>query len=316
MKKVRIALCLALLMVWALPTSSFAVSVGSPYKSGSLLIFPLIDVSGDLDTVISITNEFYAGVNVACRYRSTSDEVGGVNFLIEPYETVWFSEKTGDGSVAVPPALGEKGELKCWAVNASGDEQISWNYLQGFAEIIDSGSSGLAWGYSSWNFAADRPRGRLVGVPGEIRLSGSPGEYDAMPKYLSFNLPKTISGAKPTLILGKQDLRQDRKNIYSKAKFNYSKGNTSGIKCIENIVQTAIPARVLASFKVQGIASTICDQEFNKPFGTTQNSPLLGVVEARRNNAVFGIMPVGSGFDRSGYILWDVDISPPEVTAR
>jgi hypothetical protein len=313
MKRVRIAFCLALFVIWAVPVGSFAVSVGSPYKSGSLLIFPLIDTSGDTDTVISISNDFYYGVDIACRYRSISDEVAGVNFFIEGRETAWFSMKTGEGSIPAQSVPGEKGELKCWAVDALGSEQISWNYLQGFAQIIADDSG---WGYSSWNFAADQLRGHSVAPPGEIRLSGAKGEYDAMPKYLSFNIPKTLDEAKPTLILGRQDLRQDRNNNYSKAKFNYTRLSTSGTECIENMVQTTIPLRVLGSFKVQGIASTVCDKQFKKPSGTTQNAPLLGVLEAHRGKSVFGIMPVGVGFDGSGYILWDAGDSTPEVSLR
>ena len=317
MKRVLIAFCLALSMVLVLPPGSLAVSVGSPYKSGSLLIFPLINVSGDNDTEISISNDFYYGVDVACRYRSNSDEVAGVNFFIGGRETVWFSVKTGEGSIPSPLVIGEKGELKCWAVDASGAEQISWNYLQGFAEIIDLGPEGLAWGYSSWNFAADQPRGKAVGVPGEIKLSGSPGEYDAMPRSLSFNVSKTVTEAKPTLIVGKQDLRQDRDNTYSKAKFSYTRISTSSTECIENMVQSKIRQTLLGSFKVQGIASTVCDKQFRKPYGTTQNAPLLGVLEARRGKAVFGIMPVGVGFDGSGYIRWDAADAPvPQVVGR
>jgi hypothetical protein len=322
MKKVLIAFCLALSMVLALPPGSLAVSVGSPYKSGSLLIFPLINVSGDNDTEISISNDFYYGVDVACRYRSSSDEVAGVNFFIGGRETVWFSVKTGEGSIPSPLVIGEKGELKCWAVDASGAEQISWNYLQGFAEIFDS-VTGFDWrSYSSWNFAADQPRGKAVGVPGEIKLSGSPGEYDAMPRYLSFNVPnsKTVTEAKPTLIVGKQDLRQDRDNTYSKAKFSYTRISTSSTECIENMVQSKIRQTLLGSFKVQGIASTVCDKQFRKPYGTTQNAPLLGVLEVRGVKANYGIiMPVGVGFDGSGYILWDTDAADapvPEVVGR
>jgi hypothetical protein len=316
MKKVWIALCLALFVFWALPAGSFALSVGSPYKSGSLLIFPLIDVSGDMDTVIEITNGIYLGVNVTCRYRSVSDDTAGFTIFLEPNETGWFSMKTGEGSISGGMAVGEKGELKCWAVDPSGSEQISWNYLDGFAEITDLGPDGLTWGYSSWNFAADQPRGVSVGVPGTIELSGKPGEYDAMPKYLSFSLPKTLTQANLTLIVGKQDLRQDRDNNYSKAKFNYSKGNTSGTQCIENWVQTSIPRAVLGSFKVQGIASTVCDKLYKKPSGTTQNAPILGVIEAHRNKAVYGIMPIGIGFDQTGYILWDTDGAVPEAISR
>ena len=316
MKRVLIGFCLALFVFWALPAGSFAVSVGSPYKSGSLLIFPLIDVSDDMDTEISISNDSYFGVDVACRYRSIADEVSGANFFLDGRETAWFSAKTGEGSVPGPPALSAKGELKCWAVSASEEQQISWNYLQGFAQITDSGPNGYAWGYSSWNFAADQPRRQAVGIPGEIRLSGLPGEYDAMPRYLSFNIPRTVTEANPTLIVGKQDLRQDRDNTYSKAKFNYTRISTSNTLCIENMAQTTISRALLGSFKVQGIASTVCDRQFRKAYGTTQNAPLLGVLEAHRGKAVFGIMPVGAGFDGSGYILWDVAAPTPEKTVR
>jgi hypothetical protein len=137
-----------------------------------------------------------------------------------------------------------------------------------------------------------------------------------MPKYLSFNLPTTVTGAEVTLIAGKQDLRQDRDQTYSKAKFYYSKGSTSGTQCLENWVQTAIGKAVLGSFKVQGIASTVCDRLYNKPYGTTQNAPLLGVIEARRNTAVYGIMPTGSGADPTGYILWDAEGTVPEAISR
>lgn len=316
MKKVGIALCVALFVFSALPAGCFAVSVGSPYKSGSLLIFPLIDVSGHMDTVIEITNGFYLGVNVTCRYRSASDEIAGVTFFIEPRETAWFSAKTGDGSIAGGLAVGERGELKCWAVSPSGDEQIAWNYLDGFAEIMDLGQNGLTWGYSSWNFAADQPRGQSVGIAGTINLSGNPGEYDAMPRYLSFSVPKTVTGAKLTLIHGKEDLRQDREKNYSKAKFYYSKGSTSGTQCIDNWTQASIPRTVLGSFKVQGIASTVCDKLFKIPSGSTQNAPILGVLEVRRNQAVYGIMPIGIGFDQSGHILWDADVLVPEAISR
>ncbi len=315
-KKTLIALCLVLFASWALPAGCFALAVGSPYKSGSLLIFPLIDVSDDTDTIIAITNGFYYGVNVTCRFRSASDDTAGFTFFVDRYETAWFSAKTGDGSTAGGMTVGERGELKCWAVSPSGTDQISWNYLEGFAEITNSGSDGFSWGYSSWNFAARKPRGQVVGEPGRINLSGKAGEYDAMPKYLSFNLPMTLTGAELTLLVGKEDLRQDRQKTYSKAKFYYSKGNTSGTQCIENWVQTAIGQAVLGSFTVQGIASTVCDKLYKKPSGTTKNAPILGVIEAHRNGAVYGIMPTGIGADQTGYILWDADATVPEAISR
>jgi hypothetical protein len=315
MKKTRSIFCLMLLvLVWAMPASSHALSVGSPYKMGSLLVFPLVDGSEGADTEVTITNASSSGVNVACMSRSVWDEPTGTVFFMRPRETVWFSAQTGEGSVGAPLSPGEKGEMKCWAVSPSGNAQISWNYLQGFAQITDS--QGRGWGYSSWNFAADQPRGASVGQPGVIRLSGLPGEYDAMPKYLSFNIPTGATQTKITLVLGKQDFRQDNSSVYSKAKFTYSRNGTSSTQCIRNWVQTTLPKSAVGGAKAQGIASTVCDTQFFKPFGTTQNSPLLGVLEVRKKQGVFGITPVGSGADGSGYILWDADYLEQQTSRR
>ena len=315
MKPLRIVLCLALCIFWALLADGFALTVGSPYKPGSVMIFPLIDGSPGADTVIAITNGFSQGVDVACRYRTVSDELGGGSFFISRYDTAWFRVTSGKGSVSMPVSIAEKGELKCWAVSPGGDAQISWNYLQGIAQV--SNSAGV-WGYSSWNFATEKKRGESVGKAGIIKLSGLPNEYDAMPSYLQFIVPGTVTDAIITLALGKEDLTQDRQKIYSKAKFYYSRGgtSTSGQQCIENWLQTSIPRSSLGSFKVQGIASTVCDNQFGQPGGTTQNSPLLGVLEAHMNQAVFGIMPIGVGINGSGYILWDADDQVVEAENR
>lgn len=305
MKRTRIVLCLALLVVLASSTSVSALTVGNTSKAGSVIIFPLVDLTNGSDTVLSISNEMYSDVNVFCQYRSESDGIGGSLFTIGPRGTVWFSLKDGSGSIPAPFSIAEKGEVKCWAVNEAGTHQISWNYLQGFAEITDI--LGNTWGYSSWNFAADQPRGNSVGDPGEIRLTGLPGGYDAMPKYLRFNVPGTVSEAKVTLIVGKQDLRQDHDRTFSKAKFAYTKFATSGTQCIIDQGQVSIKSSLIGTFTVQGIASTVCDEKYGVPYGTTKNSPILGVLVAKRMVTYYGIMPVGVGADGSGYILWDPD---------
>jgi hypothetical protein len=305
MKRVQIVFCFALLLFLTLPASSFALSVGHPCKMGSVLIFPLVDGSEGTDTEVTITNTYSFGVNVACFSRSVPGKLAGNVFFIGSRKTVWFRVQSGEGSILAPLSPGDKGELKCWAVNSSGTAQISWNYLQGFAEITDS--TGRTWGYNSWNFAADQPRGASVGQAGLIKLSGSPGEYDAMPKYLSFNIPNGVTETKVTLVLGKEDFRQDGENAYSKAKFTYNPGATSSTQCIRDWVQTTIRRSMVGSATVQGIASTVCDTEFHKPAGTTQNSPLLAVLEVHKKKGVFGIMPIGVGSDGTGYILWDAN---------
>jgi hypothetical protein len=72
--------------------------------------------------------------------------------------------KASDGSglggdyVAAGMGTGEKGALKCWAVDASDSKQISWNHLGGFALIVNTttalpGTSVME--YSAWRFAAN-----------------------------------------------------------------------------------------------------------------------------------------------------------------
>lgn len=308
MRSIRIALCLVVLGLAVLPPGSYALTVGSPYKTGSLLVFPFVNVTESVDTVIAITNSHYLEVNVLCQHRSVSDEVSGAVFPVGGRDTVWFSLGTGGGSMPSPLSVGEEGEIKCWAVDASGTKQISWNYLQGLAEITDD--EGDIWlHYSSWNFAANKPRGESVGKPGVIKLSGLSGKYDAMPKSLRFNVPGTVTEARLTLVLGKQDVTQDRRNVYSKARFAYDRWGTSSTQCIMDQVQSmTIDSSRLGGFKVQGIASTVCDVKFGLPPRTTQNSPLLGVLQARTSSSPFtAIMPSGVGADGSGYILWDPD---------
>jgi hypothetical protein len=288
--------------------AAYALTISSPYKMGSLMIFPLIDTTGDRDTFISISNSHYSHVSVTCWYRSTNDDNAGFSFELETYDTAFFSAKTGDGTITATSFDDFLGELKCWAVSFSGEQQISWNYLQGNAQIVDLESS---WGYNSWNFAANKPRGKPVGKAGMLRLSGLNGGYDAMPKYLFFTVPSGLEDAEVTLILGKQDFRQDRETFYSKANFSYSRGRTSGHHCVEIWSQMTINPALLGNFKVQGIGSKVCDLQFHLAPGTTQYAPLLGVIEARKKQSLFGIMPIGLGADGSGFIRWDsAELSP------
>ena len=140
---------------------------------------------------------------------------------------------TGSQALEVPPFDDTYGELKCWAVNAEGTRQISWNHLFGSATIFDY-ERGEAWEYSSWNFTArDVDRGVAVGTGGELLLSGVDGGYDACPQYVlgtfmadgsdftdsSGNIVD-LSTTDLTLVPCKQDLRQDRTPTYTKAQFD------------------------------------------------------------------------------------------------
>ncbi len=66
-KALGVAVAVALLS-----TSAFAVSpYGNTNQKGSLLVFPLIDISDGKDTLIRITNDYSSDVDIKCYYQST-----------------------------------------------------------------------------------------------------------------------------------------------------------------------------------------------------------------------------------------------------
>jgi hypothetical protein len=92
---------------------------------------------------------------------------------------------------ANPPALasGTTAELRCWAVNTAGTQQIAWNWLSG--EAIVSEGKDQSWGYSAWRFAVNSSTtGATAGTAGQILLTGDSGNYDTCPTGLLFNLLK------------------------------------------------------------------------------------------------------------------------------
>jgi len=175
------------LLAGALSLAAFASDRTTPSKKGSLLIFPYVDVTDLKTTLIRITNDYTAPVDVMCYYLDRARNRLGFQFNVAKNQPIWFDAATGQGTLPTPsfPHGGSRvGALQCWAVTPGGGSQIDWNHLSGSATIYDFANR-TAWEYSSWNFAAvGTSRGDSVGEPGIIRLDGAVGGYDSCPQYL------------------------------------------------------------------------------------------------------------------------------------
>src|ERR671922_981735 len=146
------------LSVALLSTSAFAVApIGNTTQKGSLLIFPRIDVSSKKDTIVRITNDYAKPVQLKCYFMDIEKNKVDFEFKLTNNQPFWFSASSGSGTLPVQPfpTFGghDTGELKCWAVNAKGSEQISWNHLVGSATIYDYDSRQAAE-YNAWGFQA------------------------------------------------------------------------------------------------------------------------------------------------------------------
>ena len=228
MKKCALVILVMVFSIAILSSWCLAQPVTNTSKEGSLLIWPKIITSDTTDTFIMINNSYPSSVNVKCYWEYKNTETGtppyfrngcvnyDFQFKLTANQPAVFSAKTGmhmwDESVQKSPpiaAFGWPGEgiLKCWAVDADAQNQISWNYLKGEAFVMDY-TAGSVWEYNAWRFAANPARGAAVGTGGRIELSGTNGGYDACPSYLVFDFladsPTNTSDL--TLIPCKQDM--------------------------------------------------------------------------------------------------------------
>jgi len=344
---------LAVVLVLGMVTmASAAQNVANTSQKGSLLIFPKILVQGILidggsaslkspgqslgqnpgfvDTYITIGNDYFQDVWVKCYWVDEYQNIEDFMFRLTPNQPIFFSAAAGYGwpDVTVPPFYPGKGELKCWAVNAAGDQQISWNHLYGNAVLVSEEEVVV---YNAWSFTARGVAlGNPVGEGGKILLTGAAGGYDACPQYLVTNFFPAYpdDGANPDLTLApcKQDLRQDRTPTCTKAQFNVWNANevkfTGAYQCLKcwyegfldeigsdgvsfggdkftwNTLHTEI-----ARLTVKGVPSSVCkfgtataiDPEKKCPAGNGVASAFVGLLlYAERYTDEFfnGIIPV------------------------
>jgi len=280
-KTVVFSLAVALMLMGLCTIASAAQNVTNVSQKGSLLIFPKIDTSpipvrdasglGQpfvyRDTIVMIGNDYFTEQWIKCYWVNQAQDIQDFMFRLTPNQPIWFRASDGLGSgsqddpsvsspVTVPPFFpgdNTAGELKCWAVDAAGANQVAFNHLYGNAMIFDT-LHAAAFEYNAWAFTARGVnQGDPVGAPGTLVLNGALNGaigYDACPQYLLFNFFATGSSINLdvgdsanfvetdlTLVPCFQDLRQDRVPTCTKAKFDIFNENetkyTGAYRCIK-----------------------------------------------------------------------------------
>lgn len=272
-------------------------TVTNTSKKGSLLIYPLIKTGAGGDTIIRLTNGYYESVKVKCFYRTSYPFADSSwIFTLLPNQSIAWVASTGKGpdgqrvpaGLAQPPALpsGTVAELRCWAVNSSGTQQIVWNWLSGDA-IVSEGSKSMVWEYSAWRFAVNSSTtGASAGTAGKLLLTGDSGNYDACPTGLLFNFFKQTGNAA--------------------AKGTFAAGTVNSeltlVPCKQDFVHDSAPA-VYASMALQDEVQTLlngayacvgCTDSATQWFSESLASTRLGIIDSTTNPFLNIQSPAGS----------------------
>ena len=231
---VQVAVVVALVLALAAIASADPdqLTKANTSQKGSLLVFPLVaefeEYMVDVETLFFISNDNAAPTYVKCYWTDNNQTVDDFHFIMTANQPIVFS--TRDNAYGPRFGTNRHGSLVCWAQNNSDTNQAIFNHLYGYAYVRNSGGEfypGLGGVfYNAYAFAA---RGdNATAVPGKLPLDGQSG-YDTCPKYLVSmfmpDLPDVDDGQyryHPAITLWpcRQDLRQDRAPVCTKAKFD------------------------------------------------------------------------------------------------
>jgi len=326
--------------------------VGNTNQQGSVLIFPKIDVTGATDTLVSLSNGNDEAVEVECYWVDSLQVPHDFMFSLTANQPIVFSARTGlcletPIAVTIPPFPTNNstiGELKCWATDAAGMNQISWNFLTGSAKVVNI-EYYTAYEYNAWAFqaiaATTFPTLTDVGTGGTINLDGV--NFEACPQYFLGNFFATGSeygffkNTELTLIPCIEDLREERTPTYTKAIFDIwneneveFSGDTQCVKCFFDGWLSVISPdfsfcnldSAAARFRTYGQTNAVC------PGGPQVNTPFVGLLVEKLDfsfgEETTGLGPAcaltastgfGAGIANTaatgvGVIKWDISQAP------
>jgi hypothetical protein len=333
-------------------TSGAFAAVANTSQKGSLLIYARIDVRPGFDTIVRMSNDNNAKATVKCYYMNEVKGRTDFEFDITKKQPVWWSVQNGFGSITVnkfPTDVVNTlfssanspfvGELKCWAVDRTGFNTISFNHLSGNATVYDF-NTGTAFQYNSWNFRGNAALNAVLGVPGVDRLvlDGTPNNYDACPQYLIAHYSPAgatldsgggainVHSNDLSIVSCNQDLRQDFTPYWTKleltswneyeVKFTGAWECSNGYHFFDLTTADKVPEvhtiDVLktnaALLMVEGVASSRCNIGV-----VTRASGLVGVISTftstedvfeDTHNQRIGTTLNAAG-SRAGFIDWD-----------
>jgi len=250
-----------------------AQNVANTSQKGSLLMWPNIsvDVENATDTIVEISNDQNAAVQVECEYINQRKGRVDFDFSLSAKATLSWDVLTGKSDVAFSaplfpssgtfPGNAAEGELVCFATDAGRANQIAWNHLTGTATVIDTFDSDAiqtkqAYRYNAWAFAARCtlcPGGlatdnTIQGTAGDLVLNGNgDGTYDMCPAYNIVNFNPNGSSIGPlytidndlAFISCNQDLRQDFTLNLTKLQFTvwneFENSFTGSYQCVDSV---------------------------------------------------------------------------------
>jgi hypothetical protein len=250
-----------------------AQNVANTSQKGSLLMWPdiTVDVENASDTVVEISNDQNATVQVECEYINQRKGRVDFDFSLSAKQTLSWDVLTGksDVSFSAPlfpssgtfPGNASKGDLVCFAVDAGVANQIAWNHLTGTATVIDTDDTDAiqtkqAFRYNAFAFAARctlcpgglATDGTIQGTAGDLVLSGNgDGTYDECPAYNIVNFSPNGATVGPlatidndlAVISCDQDLRQDFTLNLTKLQFTvwneFENSFTGSYQCVDSV---------------------------------------------------------------------------------
>jgi hypothetical protein len=250
-----------------------AQNVANTSQKGSLLMWPdiTVNVEDGSDTIVEISNDQNAPVQVECEYVNQKKGRVDFDFSLSAKATLSWDVLSGVSDVAFSaplfpssgtyPGDATEGELICFAVDAGVDSQISWNHLTGTATVIntddgDAVQSKQAYRYNAFAFAARctlcpgglAADGTIQGTAGDLVLNGNgDGTYDECPVYNIVNFSPNGATVGPlhtidndlAVISCNQDLRQDFTLNLTKLLFTVWNENensfTGSYQCVDSV---------------------------------------------------------------------------------
>jgi len=325
--------------------------------------------SSAVDTYVFIGNDNVVPVSIKCYWMDNNQTIEDFQFTMTPNQPVYFSAGFGRGTVDVPPfdgvgslvcfAVNDAGDNQVKFNHLYGNAMIVFDDLAAMYNAYSFAAPGNPTG-TPGQLVLDSTIYDACPQYLVTNFATAPNDVTNPILFNAYIYPDL------TLWPCKQDLRQDRTPTCTKAKFDVWNENeikfTSAYQCFkcfyegfldelgktkagfsgdtfdntqrgpgfgwDKFVYSALHTHA-ARFRVQGIASTICDGKIRGCGSTkTVDTPLLGVMLyavdslfINTNNAkivkpLTGFTPFGAGQDNTGLVQWDPAGPTPEAPAQ
>jgi len=348
-------LSLAVFLVLALATMATAApNVAGVVNKGSLLVFPLVMNTADVDTAIFIGNDQAAPVWIKCYWMDENQDIEDFHFKVTANEPIVFWASEGFGP---PFATDGIGSLVCWVQDDADVKPPAdaFNHLYGTALLSSTAAEVMYNAFAFTHSGAAVTAGTLVlnggTVPGRV--------YDACPNYLvstfvpqgaPFGSATVAATSQPALALWpcNQDLRQDREGTIVKVKIDvwdeYEVKYTGAYQCFKCFYegflagpegkQTDWPQSFgkekftnlvlgdnVARIRVQAANNKLCDYDGDIDVTYALKPGLLGLLLYDADGAdpfipIAGKHMVGAGAYTQGWVLYDPATPVEEAAGR